>query len=34
MSDEFKKDINVRGSEYGLVSRLYYMAIDDRYIGG
>ena len=31
--DEFKKDINVRGSEYGLASRLYYMAIDDRYIG-
>ena len=26
--DEFKKDINVRGSEYGLASRLYYMAID------
>ena len=30
--DEFKKDINVRGSEYGLASRLYYMAIDDRYM--
>ena len=30
--DGFKKDINVRGSEYGLVSRLYYMAIDDRYM--
>nr|DAK11712.1 MAG TPA: hypothetical protein [Caudoviricetes sp.] len=32
--DEFKKDINVRGSEYGLSSRLYYMAIDDRYMVG
>lgn len=31
--DEFKKDINVRGSEYGLSSRLYYISIDDRYIG-
>lgn len=31
--DEFKKDINGRSSEYGLASRLYYMAIDDRYIG-
>ena len=30
--DEFKKDINVRGSEYGLASRLYYIAIDDRYM--
>jgi hypothetical protein len=30
--DEFKKDNNVRGSEYGLASRLYYMAIDDRYM--
>lgn len=30
--DEFKRDINVRGSEYGLASRLYYMAIDDRYM--
>ena len=28
--DEFKKDIN---GEYGLASRLYYMAIDDRYMG-
>jgi hypothetical protein len=28
--DEFKKDNN---GEYGLSSRLYYMAIDDRYIG-
>ena len=27
--DEFKKDIN---GEYGLSSRLYYMAIDDRYM--
>lgn len=27
--DEFKKDIN---GEYGLASRLYYMAIDDRYM--
>lgn len=27
--DEFKKDIN---GEYGLVSRLYYIAIDDRYM--
>lgn len=32
--DEFKKDINGRGSEYGLSSRLYYMAIDDRYMVG
>lgn len=36
--DEFKKDIKGRGrgrgSEYGLVSRLYYMAIDDRYMVG
>lgn len=32
--DEFKKDNNGRGSEYGLVSRLYYMAIDDRYMVG
>lgn len=31
--DEFKKDINVRSSEYGLSSRLYYISIDDRYIG-
>ena len=30
--DEFKKDIKGRGSEYGLASRLYYMAIDDRYM--
>nr|DAN44540.1 MAG TPA: hypothetical protein [Bacteriophage sp.] len=30
--DEFKKDNNGRGSEYGLASRLYYMAIDDRYM--
>lgn len=30
--DEFKKDNNGRGSEYGLVSRLYYKAIDDRYM--
>lgn len=30
--DEFKRDINVHGSEYGLASRLYYMAIDDRYM--
>ena len=28
--DEFKKDIN---GEYGLASRSYYMAIDDRYMG-
>lgn len=27
--DEFKKDIN---GEYGLASRLYYIAIDDRYM--
>ncbi len=27
--DEFKKDTN---GEYGLASRLYYMAIDDRYM--
>lgn len=32
--DEFKKDNNGRSSEYGLVSRLYYMAIDDRYMVG
>lgn len=31
--DEFKKDNNGRSSEYVLSSRLYYMAIDDRYIG-
>ena len=30
--DEFKKDNNGRSSEYGLASRLYYMAIDDRYM--
>ena len=30
--DEFKRDINGRSSEYGLASRLYYMAIDDRYM--
>lgn len=30
--DEFKKDINVRGSGYGLSSRLYYISIDDRYM--
>ena len=30
--DEFKKDNNGRGSGYGLSSRLYYMAIDDRYM--
>ena len=30
--DEFRRDINVRGSEYGLASRLYYIAIDDRYM--
>ena len=28
--DKFKKDIN---GEYGLANRLYYMAIDDRYMG-
>lgn len=32
--DEFKKDNNGRSSEYGLASRLYYMAIDDRYMVG
>ena len=31
--DEFKKDINGHSGEYGLSNRLYYMAIDDRYIG-
>lgn len=31
--DEFKKDNNGRSSEYGLASRLYYISIDDRYIG-
>ena len=33
--DEFKKDINGHSGhsgEYGLSSRLYYMAIDDRYM--
>lgn len=30
--DEFKKDNNGRGSEYGLLSRLYYISIDDRYM--
>lgn len=30
--DEFKKDINGHSGKYGLSSRLYYMAIDDRYI--
>lgn len=30
--DEFKKDNNGRSSEYGLASRLYYIAIDDRYM--
>lgn len=30
--DEFKKDNNGRSNEYGLASRLYYMAIDDRYM--
>lgn len=30
--DEFKKDNNVRGSGYGLSSRLYYISIDDRYM--
>lgn len=35
--DEFKKDINGHSGhsgEYGLSNRLYYMAIDDRYMGG
>lgn len=32
--DEFKKDNNGRGSEYGLSSRLYYISIDDRYMVG
>lgn len=32
--DEFKKGNNGRGSGYGLASRLYYMAIDDRYMVG
>ena len=31
--DEFKKDINGRSSEYGLSNRVYYISIDDRYIG-
>lgn len=31
--DEFKRDINGRSSEYGLSNRLYYISIDDRYIG-
>ena len=34
--DEFKKDINGHSGhsgEYGLSNRLYYMAIDDRYMG-
>ena len=30
--DEFKKDINGHSGEYGLSSRLYNMAIDDRYM--
>ena len=30
--DEFKKDINGHSGGYGLSSRLYYMAIDDRYM--
>ena len=30
--DEFKRDINGHSGEYGLSSRLYYMAIDDRYM--
>lgn len=31
--DEFKKDNDGHSSEYGLSSRLYYISIDDRYIG-
>lgn len=31
--DEFKKDINGHSGEYGLSNRLYYISIDDRYMG-
>ena len=31
--DEFKKYNNGRSSEYGLSNRVYYISIDDRYIG-
>ena len=31
--DEFKKDNNGRSSEYGLSNGVYYISIDDRYIG-